>query len=607
MEGHDPRHTGQADVVGPRSADDWSSVTISQGLSINIPPTVADDGTVLFGTWGVLRSYGSDDRTQWHKYDGAVYAMNADLVDAWDDPYPGHLVPYCYEYDGRSEPLHCPDGGAANTYNGTVEGTAAFSADQSVVYVGRGDGKLYALDAADGSELWVFTTYNPQDPDDPTGGGQVMQGPLVGPDGTVYFITVGTGEYETNALYAVSATGDERWRWPSSSPSAPNVFLAPPALSPDGETLYLAGAWGPKMNEWDIGVPGAVFAFDLAAAGQTGDQRLRWTYDPYNLDEWWDPTVWTTALAVGSDGTLYCAGAEYTAGDHTAVAFALRDLGGSAELAWDAMVDLDRDRGSVCYGLALREEGGVTTRVYATSGNVFNALTDAYSAGGKLYALDPATGDAIWDSPFDPEQHGTGGSFMGLAIDVDGVIYTSVSGLQDQGHVFALDPDGDLLWTFVADDLLEWSHPVLGPQGHLYFAESSRSLCIVQPIETGACDGEDTDPVLYVIRSENGGVGDDDTGDDDDDTGDDDDTTDADDTVADDDDPSDDDDSVSRPASCMCRTAGGRGGQAVGLLLAALLLVARRARISCVRGAISSTSPGSNAASRNQSHTSSAV
>ncbi len=541
-EGHDARHTGQSDVTGPRDADDVDSAVIPEGLSINIPATVSDAGTVYFGTWGVLRSYDDEDRSAWHKYDGKVYALDSELAPAWDEPYPCHLVPFCYEYGGRSDPKLCPDGGAANTYNGTVEGTAALSPDQSVLYVGRGDGKLYALDASDGAELWVFTTYNPLAPADPTGGGQVMQGPTVAADGTVYIITVGTGDHETNALYALSPTGEELWRWPSQAASADNVFLAPPALSPDGATLYLAGAWGPKMNQWDIDVPGAIHAFDTAAGAGPGDARLRWSYEPYNLDEWWDPTVWTTALAVGSDGTLYCAGAEYTAGDHSAVAFALRDLGDHAELAWPAMVDLDRDRGSVSYGIALREVNGATTRVYATSGNIFNTLADAYSEGGKLYALDPATGASLWADPFDPEQHGSGGSFMGIAIDADGVIYTSVSGLQDSGHVFALDPDGQILWTYVTDDLLEWSHPVLGPQGHLYVAESSRNLCMVHPIETGACDGEDIDPVIHVIRAEEGGMADDDdSGDDDDDS-----------TGPDDDDgPSDDGPAT---ADCLCRS-----------------------------------------------------
>jgi len=489
-EGRDSRNTCQSDVLGPRDASDVSTYPVTEGVSINIPATVADAGTVYFGTWGVLRNNGTEDRTQWHKYDGKVYALDPELTPAWAQPYPGHLVPYCYEYDGRSDPVQCPDGGAANYYNGTVEGTAALSEDQSVLYVGRGDGKVYALDPNTGEELWVFTTFNPQDPADPMGGGQVMQGPTVGPDGTVYVTTVGTSEHETNALYALSPGGQLLWRYPSEGASADNVFLAPPALAPDGATLYLAAGWGPRMSDWDVDVPGAIHAFDATAGPATGDERLRWTYLPVNEGEWWNPTVWTTALAVGSDGTLYAAGPEWTLGGGTAVAFALRDLGDHAELVWDEYVDLDRDRAVMANALALREENGVTTRVYAGSGNVPNPLTMAYPEGGKLYALDPATGAPAWNQPFDPEQHGSGGTVQGLAIDRDGVVYTSVSGTTDGGRVFALEPDGSVIWTHDAGDLLEWSTPVLGPQGTLYFAESSRDLCFLQPIETGACDGQ---------------------------------------------------------------------------------------------------------------------
>ena len=87
------------------------------------------------------------------------------------------------------------------------------------------------------------------------------------------------------------------------------------------------------------------------------------------------PTVWTTQLAVGSDGTIYGAGTEYTFGGGSAVLFALRDLGQSAAYAWPRMVDIDRRRASLATGLALREVHGGTTRVYASSGNPYSVLT----------------------------------------------------------------------------------------------------------------------------------------------------------------------------------------------------------------------------------------
>lgn len=192
------------------------------------------------------------------------------------------------------------------------------------------------------AELWGFTTFNPEDPADPMGGGQVMQGPTLGSDGTIYVVTVGTSEHETNALYA---------------------------LSPDGATLYLAAAWGPKMNDWDVAVPGAIHAFDATAGPAT----------------------------------------------------AMRDLGDHAELAWDAYVDRDldrdRDRAAMANALALREENGQTTRVYAGSGTVPNLLTLSYPEGDPAGTpgQDPDSRGTI-PTTRDSDRPKTSGSYISSTI-----------------------------------------------------------------------------------------------------------------------------------------------------------------------------------------------
>ncbi len=498
--GADVRRTGQAGVVGPSSPVGLRSVALPQEQAVNMPPAVSRDGTVYVGTWGITRDEGAADRSGWNKFDGKLFALSSDLKPAWEEPFSGDLVPYCYHYATRPEtPLFCPQGGTLNGYNGTVEGTPAFSADESVLYVGRGDGKLYALDPVDGSELWSFRTFNPEDPDDPEGGGEIVAGILVGPEGNLYFATLGAGEYETNAVYAVDAEGELLWRYPSTEGSWNNIFLAAPALSPDGQTLYVGGAWGPTADEWDIEVPGAILAFDLAARGGTGDERLKWRHFPINEGEPWRPTVWTTTLAVGSDGTVYGAGAQREIFGFSAVLFALTDASDHAQPAWEEMVYLDRGRATVVIGLALREVGGVTRRVYAASGNVYFSLGLRYTPGGKLYALDPQTGATQWDEPFDPESHGTPGSMTGIALGADGVIYTGVSGETDGGRVFAVQEDGSLLWQQEVGGLLEWSHPVLGPAGNLYFADTRRCVGAFLPPESGSCDGVDITPHLYAI------------------------------------------------------------------------------------------------------------
>lgn len=503
MEGFDVRRTHQSDAVGPSAPAEVQQVTLPREVAVNVPATVSSAGTLYLGTWGAIRSYGSDDRRRWHKSDGKLFALERDLTPAWPAPFPGERVPYCYDRPGRpATPSYCPGGGTVSYYNGTVEGGAALSADERVLYVGRGDGRLYAVEAATGAEIWHFTTFNPEDPTDPDGGGEVIGGPLVAPDGTIYFATVAAGPYETNAVYALSAAGHLLWRYPHAAAGAPNTFFAELALSPGGETLYAGGAWGPAADDWDMAIPGAVYAFDLADPADSGDVRVRWVHHPVNQGAWWQPTVWVTRLAVGSDGTLYAAGPERTLGAPSAVLFALRDAGDHAEPAWSAMVDLDFGHASLSIGLALREVGGMTTRVYATSSNPFSPLFQSYPDGGVLAAVDPATGAPLWPRPFDPGDHGLHGALTGLALGADGVIYTGVSGRNREqgGTVLALAEDGSLLWQQPVGGLLEWSHPVLGPAGELYFADTRRAVCILFPLESGACDGVDIDPAVYALR-----------------------------------------------------------------------------------------------------------
>lgn len=500
--GHDDRRTGQSSVAGPPSAALVQSVALDQEIAINMPVTIDGHGHVFVGTWGAVHDPGTADRTLWDKYDGKVYAFDLRMRPAWSQPFPGDPVPYCYSYDSRPGTLlFCPAGGTLNGYNGTDEGVIASSSDGSTLYVGRGDGKLYAIDPATGQEKWSFRTFNPMDPNDPEGGGEVIAGPLAANDGTVYFTTVGIGSWETSAVYAVTADGHLRWRYPSTAKSAPNTFWAAPALSPDGKTLYVGGGWGPTADHWDTSVPGRLYAFDVTSSDETGDQRLEWTHDPVDPGQSSTPTIWTTVLAVGSDGTIYGAGPEYAPSGNSAVLFAVHDEGDHATSAWSHVVGLDPGNATVSVGLALREVGGVTRRIYADSGNVFNTLFGQYKSGGKLYAIDPATGASLWASPFDPLQHGGFGAMTGIAIDRNGVVYTGVSGQRDGGRVYAISPDGSSLWSYAVGGLLEWSHPVLGPDGSLWFGETRRCSNAYFPIEDGACNGVDISPRLYVIHA----------------------------------------------------------------------------------------------------------
>jgi outer membrane protein assembly factor BamB len=86
-----------------------------------------------------------------------------------------------------------------------------------------------------------------------------------------------------------------------------------------------------------------------------------------------------------------------------------------------------------------------------------------------------------------------------IAIDADGVLYTGVSGAKDSGRVFVIREDGTLLWQLSLGGLLEWSHPVLGPGGDLYVADTRRCLLNALPVESGVCNDVNVNPRIYAV------------------------------------------------------------------------------------------------------------
>ena len=481
---HDERRTGKSEVLGPAAAETVRSLLLPEEMAINMPPVVADDGTMYLGTWGVVRNGGQSDRTLWDKVDGSLFAFDSSLVALWN--HQPDLVPYCYAYDGRADTDQCPDGGVWNYYNGTVEGTPVL-VDGKVIF-GRGDGKVYALDGV-GNRVWTFATYNPLDPADPEGGGEVIDGLLATHDGAVVFGTTGVGEYETNAFYAVEReTGTERWRFPQDDASLDIFGWAAPALSPDGATVYLAGAWGPTA-EFNADAHGKIWALDVA----TG--MLKWEYEPIEESLWWEPWAWIQRLAVGADGTLYVGASMYTLDAGHAVVFALSDEGDSAVETWDEWVEVDGGQAQFVLGLALDEVDGDTWRVVATGSNAYTI--GQYPDGGAVTTIDARTGGVEWS--FDPQSQGWNGGVMGVALDANGDIYATMSGTTDAGRVFSLDTEGGVRWDVEAGGLIEWGGPVLGPDGSVFVGETRRCAWLAWPIEDGHCDEVDIAPALYAI------------------------------------------------------------------------------------------------------------
>lgn len=511
---HDVHRTGRSDNLGPVSIDESISWTAPApaGMVINVGASVDASG-VFVGTWGLLRQAGGGlDHRFWDKSDGRVFAFDTNTGDplwpgasAFEGGADLDLVPRCYDFMGRGpNPLWC---GAhpfeVSFYNGTVEGQAAIDTSRGVVYVGRGDGRLYALDRATGAVRWRYVTFNPELPDDPDGGGEIVSSPLIGPDGTVYFGTWGEGDYETHAFYAVSPDSTLLWRFPSAGASLPQRIFASSALSPDGSTIYVSSFSGDET-----GIPATLYAFNrLPATGLTDGQRLKWSMQ---LTTGGRP-LQTMTLATGADGTIYVGGMD--AQRISPVVTAVRDTGSEGVSLWSpAVTELrsDSERAQFVLGLGLDERSDATGRLYATTANL-GGVFFVNRPQGALYAVDPASGVAL--ARYDPsdDEPTAIGSINSPAIDAAGRIYFGVHGRFGgdpvDGHLFGVtyiadEQRFDLLFSHRVDGYVEWSHPAIGPSGTIYMGASPNEdpdAVRTKTYDEGVIPDGST-PVLYALK-----------------------------------------------------------------------------------------------------------
>ena len=505
MKGHDVRRTGQSKNKGPLSIDPAQSWTADApgGIVLNIGASIDEHG-VYFGSWGLMRrSIPGNDPRRWDKSDGKLYGLDLETgAPLWGDALDLDLTPRCYEYPGRGPNLlwcgFTPY--EVSFYNGTVEGQAAIDTSRNVLYVGRGDGKLYAVDPEAGRTLWRYRTFNPERLDDPDGGGEVVSSPLLDDDGNIYFGTWGEGTYETNAFYAVHPDSSLAWRYPSASSLTHRIF-ASPALSPDHTTIYVS-----TFRDNDGTLPATLYAFHRAPLNATPDQqRLKWALD---LEQNGLP-MQTTTLAVGTDGAIYVGGLS-PEGFGVPVLTAIEDLGDRAAFKWDPPYVTLRDGAQLVLGIALREVAGQTERLYATTANLGTALFNTKEEGA-LYAVEPLTGRVV--ASYDPSDDvGTAvGSVNSPAIDANGAIYFGVRGrfgnAPVNGYYFGVTYDAqaerfEKRWHFEVDGYVEWSHPAIGPDGGLYAGSAVNQS--TDEIRGGIYDEgvipEGSTPLFYALK-----------------------------------------------------------------------------------------------------------
>jgi outer membrane protein assembly factor BamB len=288
-----------------------------------------------------------------------------------------------------------------------------------VLYVGGGNGDLYALNPATGAVQWSFAA-----------GSGIQSSPAVS-NGVVYF-----GD-NAGTVYAVSAsTGTELWSYSTGGQvySSPAVSGGLVYVGSVNDTLYAlnaatgALAWSYTTGNWIYSSPsvanGVVYigSYDFslyALNAQTG--AVLWSYDTGRngyIDS--APAIADGVVYVGTqNGDLFALNA--ATGTELWSYSVLAAIESSPTVA-GGLVYFGTNDGGTVYALSTatgQEVWSYQTGQSVNAGStVANGILYVPSENDTLYALDAATGTRLWS-------YTTGSNLVAPPVVVNGTVYLS--------------------------------------------------------------------------------------------------------------------------------------------------------------------------------------
>jgi outer membrane protein assembly factor BamB len=225
------------------------------------PPAIGPDGTVYIGNYSGSSVIMHDGLTGEQKggFNVGLCVHACPTIGVDGTLYLAGLKIYSYDPETRQLRWSFQGGDI-------FEGSPSLSSD-GVLFAGCYDGKMYALNSANGAKVWEFAT-----------GGLIKSSPAIGADGTIYF---GSAD---GKIYAVDGnTGQKRWDFATGAP-----VLGSAVIDAAGD-IYIIGESG-----------------FYAVHGQTGEKK--WSVTGSSGGKSFPVPEYTDSAALAADGTLYFGG-----------------------------------------------------------------------------------------------------------------------------------------------------------------------------------------------------------------------------------------------------------------------------------------------------------